>query len=74
MPGPAYEIALPLRPRPLSETPAKHRKRATVRRGYWAAVAKSARRAILPHVVPAPAGAGLVRELTEPVPTPLPEV
>jgi uncharacterized protein VirK/YbjX len=73
MPGPAYEIALPLRLRPLSETPAKHRKRAATRREHWANIAEAARCALLPHLVPARAGAGAVRETRVPLATLLPQ-
>jgi uncharacterized protein VirK/YbjX len=74
-PGRIYEIALPLRLRPLSETPAKHRKRAATRREHWATIAESARCALLPHLVPAhaSAGAGFVRETLVPLPSLLPE-
>jgi len=46
MPGRAWQVALPFRLRPLSETPSKHRKRAATRRAHWAAIAESARTAI----------------------------
>lgn len=73
-PGRTWEIALPLQLRPLSETPAKHRKRAAMRRENWALIAESARVALLPHLVPvrASAGAGAVRETRAPLPTLLP--
>jgi hypothetical protein len=72
--GRTYEIALPLQLRPLSETPAKHRKRAAMRRENWALIAESARVALLPHLVPMRerAGAGKVRETLAPLPTLLP--
>lgn len=73
MPGLAYEIALPLRLRPLSETPAKHRKRAATRREHWAAIAESARCALLPHLAHAHASAGAVRGTLVPLPSLLPE-
>lgn len=69
MPGRTYEIALPLQLRPLSETPAKHRKRAATRREHWAAIAESARCALLPHLVRAHASAGAARETLAPLPT-----
>lgn len=72
-PGLAYEIALPLRLRPLSETPAKHRKRAATRRAHWAAIADSTRCALLPHLVRARAGAQAERETLVPLPALLPE-
>jgi uncharacterized protein VirK/YbjX len=74
-PGRVYEIALPLQLRPLSETPAKHRKRSATRREHWARIAESARCALLPHLVPARAnaGAGTVREALAPLSRLMPE-
>ena len=60
--GRTFDIALPLQLRPLSETPAKHRKRAATRREHWASIAESARCALLPRLAraraAAPAGTG----------------
>src|SRR5206468_2166569 len=74
-PGRAYEIALPLQLRPLSETPAKHRKRAATRREHWATIAAAARSALLPHLVHAPVRAEVVpvHETQAPLPDLLPE-
>jgi uncharacterized protein VirK/YbjX len=43
LPGNCYLITLPFYVKPLSETPAKHRKRATLRRENWRAIGDSAR-------------------------------
>jgi hypothetical protein len=56
--GRTFDIALPLQLRPLSETPAKHRKRSATRREHWANRAESARCALLPRLAPTHAGAG----------------
>jgi len=58
VPGRAWHVALPFRLRPLSETPAKHRKRAAMRRAHWAAIAESARATIAGHLAHARAHAG----------------
>lgn len=54
----AYRIALPFYSRPLSDTPAKHRKRARMRREHWAAISDSAYaalgRRLVATVAPAP--------------------
>lgn len=44
--GFSWQIALPFYIKPLSEVPAKHRKRATLRREHWQAISDSARLAI----------------------------
>jgi uncharacterized protein VirK/YbjX len=57
-PGHGWQVALPFQLRPLSETPAKHRKRAATRRAHWAAIAESARDAIVTHRAHAGAATG----------------
>jgi uncharacterized protein len=62
--GRAWFVALPFQLRPLSETPAKHRKRAAMRRAHWAAIAESARDVIASHHV----HAGVALEAAVPAP------
>lgn len=49
--GRVWLIDLQYRLKPLSETPAKHRKRAAMRREHWRAIGDAARAAIAQHLV-----------------------
>jgi uncharacterized protein len=68
MPGRTWEVALPFRLRPLSETPAKHRKRAATRRAHWAAIGESARQVIAGHRAHPRGDAGAPAEAAAPAP------
>lgn len=46
LPGRAWHIGLPFYMKPLAEIPSKHRKRASLRRAQWLAVAEAARAAL----------------------------
>lgn len=46
-----YRVALPFHARPLAAVPARHRKRAALRRANWQAIDDSAHAALLPHVL-----------------------
>jgi uncharacterized protein VirK/YbjX len=46
LPGPGYLVALPFYVKPLAAMPAKHRKRAALRREYWAEIGAAARGAV----------------------------
>jgi len=53
MAGRCWRIALPFHLKPLSGVPARHRKRAALRRGYWQAIERSARLALQRHLADA---------------------
>lgn len=69
-PGRAWHIALPFALRPLSATPAKHRKRAAMRREHWRAIAESAQLRLSRHVVPDHAAQASTAAAAVPVATP----
>jgi uncharacterized protein len=50
----AYVMNMPMALLPLDQIPSKHRKRATVRRKQWAAIANSTVASINPHIVMLP--------------------
>jgi uncharacterized protein VirK/YbjX len=54
MAGRGWRIALPLALKPLSETPAKHRKRAATRRAHWRTIGDAARTVLAPHLAHTP--------------------
>jgi len=58
MAGRGWRIALPLQLKPLPEMPARHRKRAAMRRAHWSAISEAACAALRPHLVRGTAHAG----------------